>query len=171
VSDWGRAVYGDPCRECGFGWSISADDAASLISAIPDRYADALQGSDPSRRHPDLGWSAGAYVSHVTDNLRIWAERLAGAALGGSRDVRGYDGDLLAQARVYEGVPIEGALWSLRRAAEAWGEAFRLAQDNEVVLLHPERGDQTQIDVARTNAHDAFHHEWDIRRSLTETGP
>jgi len=22
--------------------------------------------------------SAGAYVSHVTDNLRIWAERLAG---------------------------------------------------------------------------------------------
>jgi len=44
-----------------------------------------------------------------------------------------------------------------------------LAQDNDVVLLHPERGDQTAIDVARTNAHDAFHHEWDIRRSLAET--
>jgi len=60
-----------------------------------------------------LGWSAGAYVSHVTDNPRIWAEGLAGVALGGGRDVRGYDGDLLAQARVYEGVSIEGALWPL----------------------------------------------------------
>ncbi len=137
-----------------------------MIASIPDRTAGALRGGDPSQRHPDLGWSAGAYVSHVTDNLRIWAERLTGAALGGRRDVRGYDGDLLAQARVYEGVPIEGALWSLRRAAAAWGEAFRLAQEHGVVLLHPDRGDQTAVDVARTNAHDAFHHEWDIRRSL-----
>ena len=105
-------------------------------------------------------------MCHVADNLRIWAERLAGAALGGSRQVGRYDADLLAQARLYEAIPIAGALWSLQHAAGAWAAAFRLALDNGVVLIHPDRGEQTASDVARTNAHDAFHHEWDIRRSI-----
>jgi len=82
MSEWGRAVYGDPCRECGYDWSISQEDAASLIAAIPARYADLLQTRNSMQRHPELGWSAGAYVCHVGDSLRIWAERLTGIALG-----------------------------------------------------------------------------------------
>jgi len=34
------------------------------------------------------------------------------------------------------------------------------------VLVHPERGEQTVLDVVGSNAHDAYHHRWDIERSL-----
>lgn len=116
-------------------------------------------------RHPDLEWSAVAYVCHIADNLRIWAERLAGAALGSTTPVSSYDGDLLARARVYDGVPVEGALWSLGRAVADWKAAVLLAAERNVVLQHPERGRQTVEDVALNNAHDAHHHIWDIERS------
>lgn len=165
MSTWGRTTYGDPCRECGFRWPLSLDEAVSVVDSTPDRVADALEGRDSSSRHPDLAWSALAYACHVTDNLRIWAERLAGTALGSTRPVSPYDGDLLARARSYEGVPIEGAMWSLGRAVEDWKAAVRLAAERNVVLQHPERGRQTVEDVAFTNAHDAHHHVWDIRRS------
>lgn len=166
MSTWGQGVHGDPCRECGFDWSLSLDDAVTLIAAVPARYSDLFRDRDGRQHHPDLDWSAAAYVCHVTDNLRIWAERLAGYALGATGEVASYDGDLLARARVYEGVPIQAALWSLQRAVDDWREALRLAVDEDVVLVHPERGQQTALDIARTNAHDAHHHEWDIRRSL-----
>src|SRR5580692_4540667 len=84
VEAWGARLYGDPCRECRFDWSITPSAAASLVAAIPARYASLLDGQDAARRYPGLDWTAGAYVCHVTDNLRVWAERLAGAALGGS---------------------------------------------------------------------------------------
>lgn len=166
MSTWGRSVYGDPCRECGFEWSISQVDAVALIHAAPARYADTLGGRDGTERHPDLDWSAGAYVCHVTDNLRIWAERLAGFALGATGQVANYDGDLLARARAYDEVPIQASLWSLQRAAKDWTEGFSLAVDKGIVLPHPERGEQSTLDVARSNAHDVHHHAWDIRRSL-----
>jgi hypothetical protein len=54
----------------------------------------------------------------------------------------------------------------LQHATGDWLEAFDLAVDKGVVLLHPERGEQSTLDVARSNAHDVYHHEWDIRRSL-----
>jgi hypothetical protein len=166
MSRWGGSTYGDPCRECGFRWQLSLDDAVSVVSSTPDRVADALAERDPTRHHPDLAWSALAYVCHITDNLRIWAERLAGAALGSMSSVSPYDGDLLARARAYEGVPLQGALWSLGRAVEDWKAAILLAMERNAVLQHPERGPQTVEDVALTNAHDAHHHVWDIRRSM-----
>jgi hypothetical protein len=166
MSDWARERYGDPCRECGFGWSLSADEAAEIIAATPARYRQLLEGHDPSQRHPGLGWSARGYVCHVTDNLRIWAERMAGAARGDRTAVAGYDNDLLATARAYERVSIEGALWSLGHAAEEWAEAFGMARNADVAFVHQERGEQSVLDVARTNAHDAFHHGWDIGRSV-----
>ena len=169
MSTWGRSVYGNPCRECGFDWSLSRDDSVSLIGAAPARYADSLGGRDGSERHPDLDWSAVAYVCHVTDNLRIWAERLAGVALGATGQVVHYDGDLLSRARAYEAVPIQASHWSLRRAADDWADAYGLAVDKRVVLLHPERGEQSTLDVARNNAHDTHHHEWDVRRSLDQS--
>lgn len=114
------ALYGDPCRECGYDWSISPQEAVELVAAVSAIYADLRIGTDGYQRHPDLDWTACAYVCHVTDNLRIWAERLAGAALGGAREVSGYDENLLARARAYERVPLAGALWSLQRAALDW---------------------------------------------------
>jgi hypothetical protein len=127
-----------------------------------------LAGRDPSERHPDLGWSAGEYVCHVTDNLRIWAERLAGAALGGSAVVATYDPDGLAAARRYDHVPVSGALWSLGQAAAEWTAAIELAEAQRVILVHPERGALSVLDVASGNAHDAQHHGWDIERRFSE---
>lgn len=167
---WGAALYGDPCRECGYDWSATVQAAMQVVADVPSRYAALLAGLDGSQRHPDLGWTAGAYVCHVTDNLRIWAERVAGAALGGSRHVPGYDENLLARARAYPLVPLPAALWSLRHAARDWQEALTLGLEREVVLEHAGRGKQRAADVARNNAHDAHHHAWDIHRSVTREG-
>jgi hypothetical protein len=166
VETWGAARYGDPCVECGYQWSGPRATAVDLVSQIADRYTDLLAGTDGRARHPDLAWDAGGYVCHVTDNLRIWAERLAGAACGGVAAVPGYDADLLGRARNYTLVPVEGALWSLGRSVQSWIDAVRLAESADVVLRHARRGEQHIDDVVSNNAHDAFHHGWDIQRSL-----
>lgn len=140
-----------------------------LVAGVPDQYVELLVGFDGSQQHPDLNWTAGGYVCHVTDNLRIWAERVIGVAVGGCRCVPGYDENLLAQARGYPLIPLAGALWSLQHAARDWQEALTLGIERDVVLQHAGRGEQRAADVARNNAHDAHHHAWDIRRSLTPT--
>jgi pimeloyl-ACP methyl ester carboxylesterase len=167
VSDWGARQYGDPCRECGFDWSISTPHARALVESAAERWADALHGFDGTQRHPDLAWTAGGYVCHVVDNLRIWAERLAGATSWRiPTPIALYDTDLLAQARAYEAVPVAGALWSLRRAVDDWSTAVAAALAAHATLDHPERGRITAEDVVVTNAHDSWHHEWDVARSL-----
>ena len=166
MSEYGRKTYGDPCRECGFVWSIGQADAAELVTGIPRRLGELLAGLDASLRHPDLSWSVGAYVCHVADNLRIWAERLAGQALGATGPVSAFDQDRLADVRNYDRIPIEAALWSLRRAVGDWEEAIMLVADKNITLHHPERGAQTLLDGVRSNSHDAHHHVWDIQRAI-----
>lgn len=166
MNEWDRSVYGDPCRECGFNWSMSQADAISLVANIPKRYDELLDGRAASLRHPDLSWSAGAYVCYVVDNLRIWAERLAGVALGATGPVGPYDQDDLAQVRNYSRIPLEAGLWSLTRAVAVWHDAVALATDRQVILEHPERGSLGVTDVVRSIAHDAHHHAWDIQRSV-----
>jgi hypothetical protein len=166
MEKWGAALYGDPCRECGFSWRLSPAEAVQSIHQAPGKYAERLAGASGQEQHPDLGWTAAGYVSHVTDNLRTWAERLAGAYLGGPPGVPGYDPDLLSRARCYNDISLAGALWSLRWAAAAWVQAAGTALERGVVLRHATRGAQRAGDVARNNAHDAHHHLWDIERIL-----
>jgi len=170
MSDWGRTTYGDPCHQCGFRWTISQEDAVATVTATAAELAGILGATDGSRRHPDLGWPVVGYVSHVADNLRIWAERLAGRAGGDPRRVAAYDQDLLAQARRYDELTLGGALWSLDRAVRDWTDAVGLAERTGVVLVHPDRGAQTLLDVVRSNAHDTAHHGWDIHRTIDD-GP
>ena len=75
MNDWSVSVYGDPCRECGFSWAISVADAVSFVSDVPAAYRVLLTDRSGHERDPGLGWSVAEYVSHVADNLRIWAER------------------------------------------------------------------------------------------------
>ncbi|MFU8852811.1 hypothetical protein ACNAW0_17760 [Micromonospora sp. SL1-18] len=134
---------------------------------MPDAYVKRLADGTGQERHPDLAWTSAAYVSHVTDNLRTWAERLAGGYLAGVCDVPGYEVDLLSEARHYNEISLAGALWSLRWAVDAWAEAVESALTCGVVLQHATRGAQRAEDVARNNAHDAHHHLWDVERILT----
>jgi hypothetical protein len=137
-----------------------------LVVDLPDSYAELLADATGNERHPDLGWSVCEYVCHVGDNLRIWAERLMGVVRGASPEVGGYDENELADARNYERIPLPAAMWSLLRSVDDWQTSVELSRRAGVVLAHPERGRQTVSDVVLSNAHDAFHHRWDIVRSL-----
>ena len=106
------------------------------------------------------------YVCHVGDNLRLWAERVAGVLRGGDAHVVGYDPDALAAARGYARIGLPAALWSLEVSAAAWVSVLPETVEAEVVLHHASRGEQRAVDVAGNNAHDAAHHAWDIRRSF-----
>ena len=166
MNAWGVSVYGDPCGGCGFDWSTSACDAAALIADVPGRYSTLLQGRDGSTRHPDLTWSVGAYVCHVGDNLRIYAERLWSAVESSPLHIEKYDQDDLASARKYEQIPLDTALWTLSYSADACNEAFEAAAGRDATFIHSERGPQTFSDMVQAAAHEALHHEWDIRRAL-----
>lgn len=131
---------------------------------MPGRFSHALEGCSGLERHPDLAWTPAGYVSHVTDNLRNWAERLAGARLSGIPQIPGYDQDLLARARHYDEINLSAALWSLGWASRCWIESVEAALDADLTLEHAERGEQRSGDVARNNAHDAWHHLWDVDR-------
>jgi hypothetical protein len=163
---WGPERFGDPCRECGFGWSLTTEEAIASVTGIPESFAQLIGSADGSLRHPDLDWTIGAYVCHVADNLHIWAQWLAGAALAGEARVPGYEERDLGDARFYTRVPVGGALWLLGQAIAPWREAVTVARAHDVVLQHESRGPQSVHDVVRSNAHDAFHHGWDITRTV-----
>ncbi|MXW31085.1 MAG: DinB family protein [Chloroflexi bacterium] len=166
MTTWGARFYGDPCRECGYSWAISPEEATALILDAPRRYAELLDSADGSARHPDLTWSVKAYVSHVADNLRTWAERIVSATTAGQTLVRPFEQDDLAEVRGYEHMALETALWSLGHSANIWADAVAGIDDLDLVLEHPERGMLSLAEVILTVAHDTAHHEWDIRRSL-----
>ena len=170
VERWGADLYGDPCRDCGYGWSLTPREAIRMMEGLPARFGELLGRCAGHERHPDLAWGPAGYVCHVADNLRAWAEGLAGARLSRQVNVPGYDPDLLAEARRYHKIAPAAALWSLERAVAAWSESVAAALDHGVVLQHAARGIQRAEDVARNNAHDAYHHAWDIERILAFAG-
>jgi hypothetical protein len=163
---WGVPLYGDPCRECGFAWSLFAAEAIALVGGLPDRLDVVLAGSDGRARHPALDWNVSAYVAHMADNLRIWSEQFAGVLAGGDAHVPGYDEKLLAEARHYNDIPLASALWSVRQSVLIWVPTISAALDADALLLHAGRGPHRASEVVLSNAHDISHHEWDIARSL-----
>jgi hypothetical protein len=165
MSEWSRRLYGEPCRECGFSWSITTADAKGLVAGVPSQLAVMLAEASGNERLPQLTWSVTAYVAHIGDNLRIWAERLAGITRGGSPVVAGYDEHLLAEARAYGSISLPAVQWTLQRSTNDWLEAVTNAPA-DLVMAHPERGAIDLDEIVRSNAHDAAHHMWDIERSL-----
>jgi hypothetical protein len=162
VNEFLRVAYGDPCRECGFEWSVEPATCVAIVSDAPNRFKSALAGHDGRKTHPNLQWNATAYVVHVADVLRIWSDRLAAVALGASDPVVPYDEDRLGDARGYVGLPLSGALWSLGRAVGDWRAAEQLAESGAVTLAHPEQGSLSLDDVRRIMAHEVEHHVADV---------
>ncbi len=35
MEQWGAMLYGDPCRECGFGWELIPKQAVVVVRAAP----------------------------------------------------------------------------------------------------------------------------------------
>jgi hypothetical protein len=163
---WWISVYGDPCRECGFAWSQSPESVIVAVEALPDRFDALLAGRTGDERAPGTTWSAKAYVFHVADNLRIFAERLEGVFAGAPCTLAAYDQDALAAARDYEAMSVQSALWSVRDAVAAWAAAAREALGRSNTYLHAERGELTPAEITRGPGHDAVHHCWDVTRAV-----
>jgi hypothetical protein len=133
---------------------------------LPDSIDELLTGATGTEGLPELGWNVSGYISHMTDNTRIWAERLVAVARGSDAHVVPYDPDLLAESRHYNDVALQGATWSLHIAVENWLSAVDEADPAGIVMLHSERGAMELSDVVASNAHDAYHHRWDLTRIL-----
>lgn len=168
---WGAALYGEPCRECGYVWDRTPEEAVRVVAEVPGRFAAVLVTAPEPLRVPDLGWSTAGYVRHVADNLETWAYRLDAARVDGRTTTRGYDPDDLGRVRDYDHATVGASLLALRRAVLCWADAVGAALAEDVVLDHATRGPQRAEDVARNNAHDALHHLHDVRRIVeTVTG-
>jgi len=63
-------------------------------------------------------------------------------------------------------VALQGATWSFRIAVESWLRAVDEAVPAGIVMLHSVRGAMDLADVVASNAHDAVHHRWDLKRIL-----
>jgi len=135
---------------------------------LPRSVYELVMDATGTERLPDLGWNISGYIAHMTDNTRIWAERLIAVARGADPHVVPYDPDLLAESRHYDDVALQGATWSFRIAVENWLSAVDEAVPTGIVMLHSERGAMELSDVVASNAHDAFHHRWDVTRILHE---
>jgi hypothetical protein len=163
---WWRSTYGDPCRECGFDWSQTPEEAIAAVEAVPDRLVALLDGHTGAEVAPGTTWSAKAYVFHVADNLRIFAERLEGVFAGAPTTLAAYDENQLAAARDYEAMSVQSALWSVRGAVDAWSVAARESLTRPTTYVHAERGELTPAEITRGPAHDALHHLWDVTRAV-----
>ena len=147
-------------------WSRSTAEAIALVGSVPELMRTATSDASGHERSPDGSWSVAEYVCHVGDNLRQWAERVQGARLDGQRSVSGYDPDTLAEARGYASVPLGAARWSLGISDEHWMLAMTAAVNEGIELEHKSRGIQGAGDIVLNNAHDCFHHLFDIERLL-----
>jgi hypothetical protein len=165
-NEWWIAEWGDPCRECGFDWSQSPETAIAAVEELPDAFDAACSGHTGSEQAPGATWSAKAYVFHVADNLRIFAERLEGVFAGAPTTLAAYDQDELAAARNYEAMSLQSALWSVRTAVTAWASAARESLVRSDTYHHAERGALNAAEITRGPAHDALHHHHDVTRAL-----
>ena len=110
MNEFLRQAYGDPCRTCGYGWSAGVDVCRETIQAAPDRFEELLVGRNGREVRRGLDWNTASYVIHLADVLRIWADRVASAALGSSGAIVPYDEGQLGLVRGYVDLPLPGGL-------------------------------------------------------------
>ena len=130
---WWIEEWGNPCRECGFDWAQSPEAVIAAVEALPAAFDALLAGhtgdETAADAHPGASWSAKAYVFHVADNLRIFAERLEGVFAGAPTMLAAYDQDELAAARNYDrDVPAICALVGAHRDRRLGLSCTRVAQ-------------------------------------------
>jgi hypothetical protein len=164
---WWIEEWGNPCRECGFDWAQPPESVIAAVEELPGTFDALLAGHTGDETAADAHsgeaiWSAKAYLFHVADNLRIFAERLEGVFAGGPTTLAAYDQDELAAARNYDGMSLQSALWSVRTATDAWASAARESLTRPFTYQHAERGELTAAEITRGPGHDALHHYRDV---------
>lgn len=157
------------CAECGFSWLSDPANAMAAIERGPGRFETLLAGVAGTTAPTPGVWSPSAYVWHVSDLVRAWAERLHSLAVDPSAAWAGFDPDELARARHYDALPQVSGPWAVARSVDALQVSLRHV-DSDTAFLHPEWGRGTVTDALRWVAHEAVHHELDVRRGLERSG-
>jgi hypothetical protein len=156
------------CAECGFSWLTAGDRALAAVEDGPASFARLLEGREATVAPAPNVWSPSAYVWHVGDVVRAWAERLHSLGNDPGAAWAGFDPDELARARHYDALPGSTGPWALARSVDALVLSLEpLAHDTPFV--HPEWGSGTVTDALRWVAHETVHHELDVRR-VTSAG-
>ncbi len=162
--DW---IYdGDPpeaCPQCGYRWDTSYADACELIRSSPDRFEAALDGGDGMVPQEDGSWNATAYVWHLTDLARSWAERWRQIEADPGSRLVGWDPDQLAEVRGYRSLPTTPGLWALRRAVDDL-MASTDAVGRSAQFIHGDWSDGDVGDAMVWLGHEFRHHEQDVRQ-------
>jgi hypothetical protein len=149
------------CAGCGWDWSVDTVEALDAIAGAPDTYAELLAGRDGMARAADGGWNATAYLWHLTDLARSWAERWVQLqAMPGSLLV-GWDPDVLAEARNYRALPTPAATWALREAVASFVAQCGMV-DAGATFQHGDWGEGTVADGIRWLGHEFVHHQLDV---------
>jgi hypothetical protein len=155
------------CAECGFSWSTAGDRALVEVTDGPARFARLLDERDASVVPAPLVWSPSAYVWHVGDVVRAWAERLHSLGSDPPAAWAGFDPDEVARARRYDALPASTGPWALARSVDALVLSLE-ALSIGTPFVHPEWGNGTVEDALRWLAHETVHHELDVRRGLDQ---
>jgi hypothetical protein len=153
------------CAECGFSWLTEPGGALDAVERAPGRFEDLLAGTDGTVAPAPEVWSPSAYVWHVGDLVRAWAERLHSLASDPRAAWAGFDPDELARARHYDVLPQASGPWAVARSVDALQQSLG-SLASETAFTHPEWGRGTVADALRWVAHEAVHHELDVRRGL-----
>lgn len=167
MAHFATSLAGGRCEWCGFDWTMSVEDAATIVEETPEWCRDAFDGRLEAvgrKPAPEL-WSPSAYVWHMADAIGVWAERFVALAEEPGRPLAGFDQDDLGDVRKYEQLSPLAGLWAFRRRVDDWNEARgRLSPDFE--FEHPDFGPWTAGAVVRWMAHDLNHHRADITDAL-----
>jgi hypothetical protein len=155
------------CEECGFDWTIPLEGAIGLVEAAPARVAALFDRApaDAARSEAAGGWSPASYLWHLVDVVRFGMERLWALTLDPAADLPGWNQDAVAAVRRYDELSLPVGMRAFGESVGAWATAAREAPPAATVR-HPVLGELTTGDAIRRNAHEAVHHELDIRRGL-----
>jgi hypothetical protein len=151
----------ETCEGCQFDWSMPATRALEMIQLSPARYAELLAGRDGMAPAADGGWNATAYLWHLTDLARCWAERWVQVRSAPGSVLVPWDPDVLADARNYRKLPTAPALWALDDSVAAFSEQCARV-DFDAGFEHGDWGRGTVADGIRWLAHEFVHHQLDV---------
>jgi hypothetical protein len=97
--------------------------------------------------------------------LRFGTERLWTLSVDPSFGVPSWDENLMAERRSYDQLSPFVGLLAMISAVETWRTAA-LEAPRDVSTPHPEAGTIDAFDLVQRNAHEVWHHLWDVQRGL-----